>query len=566
MRKIYCFFIIYYLFTSCRNEDALLNSLSTETTTETEIKKIDVKTHNPTFISQIQVDFLGEIIKNDTGQEILSYGMLLGDTINPTFYSNIGNQAKDYTNGDTIFSGSFFDLQGNKTYYLRFYVKTKTNIFYGESAAFISSKHKIPVENNIVLTTQQQVNDFGANDYTYVMNLTIGGSVSDLSPLSSLKKIGNTLEIKYTSNLTNLNGLQALQIIGTDVFPNGHVQILNNTNLQSLTGLDNLIFTGRLFVNSNPLLHDLQGLGKLTQVYHSTFLTVPSFDGLPLDFRTGEFESIGFLGTDLGNRKINCEAYYFTLKDAPNITTLNGFTIGNYQNTTALYIDNCNSLISLDQLILPNKYPEIFIFNCANFESFKGLENLIEVDVISVKNLPKLKNFQYLENITKLEGLGIENSGVNSFFGLQNVTWIESFKVKSSNSLLNFNGLSSLNKIGNSISYFDVYDCANLQNFTGLENVTHFTRFNISNLPQLNSFNGIGTAAMPYISIVNCNMNSLQGLNNVFGVNNIGIYDNQNLQNFCAIKNVVGNVNGSNYYVNNNLQNPTNVEIINNCP
>src|SRR5690606_4192742 len=103
---------------------------------------------------------------------------------------------------------------------------------------------------------------------------------------------------------------------------------------ETLAGLDNLIFTGKLLVAFNPLLNNLQGLGKLEQAYHETFLTVPSFDGLALNFRTGEFESRGFQGTDLGNRTINCEAYDFTLKDAPNITTMKGFIIGNYQNTT----------------------------------------------------------------------------------------------------------------------------------------------------------------------------------------------------------------------------------------
>ncbi|AZI66179.1 hypothetical protein EIB71_00120 [Kaistella daneshvariae] len=529
-------------------------------------QEIELRTNIPTFVSQIQVDYEGEIIKTNN-EEILLYGMLIGENENLTIDSNQGDQTKEYSNGDKILNGSFYDLEGNKKYFLRFYVKTNKKIYYGNIVNFESKKHNSPSEQIINLNSQQNVIDFGKNNYTYVFELNIRGDVEDLSPLSSIIKVGKSLNIEYTSKLKTLHGLENLQIIGTDVLPNGQLQIYNNSKLETLSGLDKLMFTGRLYVGFNPLVNNLQGLGKLEQAWHSTFLTVPSFDGLPLNFRTGEFESRGFQGTDLGNRTINCEAYDFALKDAPNITSLKGFIVGNYQNTTSFTIENCKKLKSLEGIVFPSKYDDISITNCENFESLKGLDNLTIVDVLSLNNLPKLENLKGLENVSQIERLYLSKVSITNFMGLNSVKTIDHLSVSFCNNLINFQGLPSLTKIGDDISYFEISSCQNLENFVGLEKVQHFTRFNIYSLPMLKNFDGIKQAKMPFISIRNCNfINSLQGLENVFGVSNLAIYENQNLQNFCAIKNIVGNLNSNSYYVKNNLNNPTQQEIINNCP
>lgn len=561
MRNILFFLLSFFLATSCRNDEI------TEITDNIEVSEslLELKTHDPTFISQIQVDFEGEIIKTN-GEQILYYGMLLDDNENLTVDSNQGHQTKTYTAGDKSFKSSFYDLTGNKKYFLRFYVKTDKKIHYGNIVTFTSAKHNAPTDSRIYLNTQQEVNEFGNKNYTYVFELNIGGDVEDLSPLSTIMKVGADLNIHYTSKLKNLKGLEGLKIVGTNVVPNGRLSVFENSKLETLSGLDNLIFAGKLYVGFNPLIMDLQGLGKLEQAYHSTFLTVPSFDGLALNFRTGEFESRGFRGTDLGNRTIHCEAYDFALKDAPNITTLKGFIVGNYQNTTSFTLQDCNSLKTLEGLVFPSTYDDISITNCKNLESLKGLDNLKTVDWLTLKFLPKLKNMEGLSSLTQIGRLYLENVGINSFNGLNKVNTIGHFSVSSCQNLTNFLGLPSLTQIGDSIAYFEVYNCINLENFIGLEKVQHFTRFNVGSLPKLKDFTGITKAKMPYISIRSCTLiDSLHGLEEVFGVGNLLVSDNPTLQNFCAIKNIVGNLNSNSYYVRNNLSNPTQQEIIDNC-
>lgn len=556
--RLILFFILFFSITSCSSDELVENN--------SQSSAIELKTNTPSFISQIQVDYEGVIIKTNN-ENILSYGMLIGEKENLTIEDNMGNQNQKYSSGDTTYKGTFLDLQGNKKYFLRFYIKTVNKIYYANTISFESKKHKQPTEPNIKLTTQQQIINFGQQGYTYVTNLEIGGSVQDLSPLSSLIKIGGDLSIQYTNQLKNLHGLENIKIIGTDVLPAGRLNVYNNSKLETLSGLDNLIFSGRLIIVNNPLIQDLQGLSQLEEAWHSTYLTVPSFDGLPLNFRTGEFSSTGFKGVNLGNRTINCEAYDFTLKDAPNITSLKGFIVGNYQNTTSFTIENCKSLKSLEGIVFPDIYDDINIVNCENLESLKGIENLTKVDGLVLRNLPNLKKLQFLENVKEIGTFGLYNVGISDFVGLNNVKLIEAFSINLCNNLINFKGLSSLKKIGNSIQYFEVNGCQNLQNFIGLENVEYFTRFNLNNLPSLINFIGIGNSVMPYISISNCQLiTSLQGLENVTSSNSIGIFNNQNLQNFCSIKNIITNLNPGSLYITGNALNPTKQEIITNCP
>jgi len=311
--------------------------------------------------------------------------------------------------------------------------------------------------------------------------------------------------------------LENLQLIGTDQFPNGQLQIYNNTKLSTLSGLDKLMFTGKLYVGYNPLVKNLQGLGNLEQAWHRTYLTVPSFDGLPLNFRTGEFTSIGFEGTDLGNRTINCEAYDFTLKDAPNITSLKGFTIGNYQNTTIFTLENCKNLRTLEGInFSTNKYDHIQIINCENIENLKGFENINTINFFTVKNSPKLSSLNGLNNLRKVEySFALENVSIPNLMELKNIQMIKSLHL---------------------------LKCNNLKNLTG-----------------------VGNTSINYFELAGCNLiNSLEGFENISNLERIFIVNNNSLQNYCALKSSLGSI--IHFEIYGNLLNPTKLQIINNCP
>lgn len=127
---------------------------------------------------------------------------------------------------------------------------------------------------NVVLTTQQEVNDFGANCY-----ITVNGdfsinedpmtsdNITDLSPLSGLTTVNGNVLIFDNSQLTSLSGLNGLSYAF-------HLYIKGNTVLTNVSGVSNLstIANGGIVIAENLALTSIQGLENITAV--TTILTV----------------------------------------------------------------------------------------------------------------------------------------------------------------------------------------------------------------------------------------------------------------------------------------------------
>jgi hypothetical protein len=105
-------------------------------------------------------------------------------------------------------------------------------------------------------------------------NLRIqAGDIPNLSPLSTLTRVGGEIEIAENDALTNLTGLESLESIGDQL------NINNNDGLETLDGLDSLATIGdRIYVTSNGALTSLSGLPSLTststvQIYNNPALS-----------------------------------------------------------------------------------------------------------------------------------------------------------------------------------------------------------------------------------------------------------------------------------------------------
>ncbi len=120
--------------------------------------------------------------------------------------------------------------------------------------------------SDIILTTQAEVNSFGATNPTSVCgNLIIkkgtSDDITDLSPLSTLTSIGGDLSIGFNQALTSLVGLDGLTSVGANI------DIELNQALISLSGLDALTSVGgSLNISYNPALSNFTGLDALTFV------------------------------------------------------------------------------------------------------------------------------------------------------------------------------------------------------------------------------------------------------------------------------------------------------------
>lgn len=127
-------------------------------------------------------------------------------------------------------------------------------------------------EGNVKLTTQEEVNQFGAQNYNAITGfLDIGSrtygevtNITDITPLENLQKVEGNLLIE-NSSLENLKGLENLIKVG------GNLMFNFNTKLKTLEGLEGLqSITNSLNIHDNPLLTDtnsLAGVDSIEEIY-----------------------------------------------------------------------------------------------------------------------------------------------------------------------------------------------------------------------------------------------------------------------------------------------------------
>lgn len=90
----------------------------------------------------------------------------------------------------------------------------------------------------IVLASQVEVNDFGANKYTRIMGglqILDGDAdfITDLTPLNTIRDVDKILAIANNENLITLNGLEGLKTVGG-------IQIIENDKLENIDALVNI--------------------------------------------------------------------------------------------------------------------------------------------------------------------------------------------------------------------------------------------------------------------------------------------------------------------------------------
>ncbi|MCH7525268.1 MAG: hypothetical protein IIC74_09780 [Bacteroidetes bacterium] len=161
---------------------------------------------------------------------------------------------------------------------------------------------------DVVLNSQQEVDDFGAMCYSKIEGkLIIGASwvendISDLSSLSSITQVSKKMRISAfyleslngLNNITtvgglwvldsfylkNLDGLESLEQVG-NLIQDGYIgyaedmQIVRCSSLISIKGLSNLKYVEGLFMQGNTELISLDGLENLqTVITYNNYLGV----------------------------------------------------------------------------------------------------------------------------------------------------------------------------------------------------------------------------------------------------------------------------------------------------
>ncbi len=256
----------------------------------------------------------------------------------------------------------------------------------------------------IIFTTQAEIDSFQFNypNCTEIEgSITINGEdIINLIGLSLVTSIGDSLKIYYTS-LENLNGLNALNYVGGEIYLESNPNLLNLTGLESLTSIE-----GSLEVWFNDMLNNLEGLDGLASIGGDMFFA--------------------------NNNAVS------DLSGLDNLTSIGGL----------LYIsrnDGMNNLIGLESL--NNIGDGLTVRYMSNMANFLGLANLVSVGgALQISDNEQLTSFIGLEALTSLGGdLYIRgNNALTSLNGLEGLTSISGDILITSN-----NALNSIAALGN---------------------------------------------------------------------------------------------------------------------
>lgn len=302
-------------------------------------------------------------------------------------------------------------------------------------------------EGSIELKTQQEVNDFGVNNYTRIIGSVTIGSVEefvysdiiDLSPLQSIRKVDYSLSVVRNSKLTSTVGLNIDEV-------GYQLSIVENATLKTLEGLENITsLSFGLFLFGNNELSNVSQLGSLMEIGSLVLINCPLIP------------NIDFLS---------------------NITSLKN-----------LNIDSCDTLKNLDGLSnltnMTGDYPYVEIRNNTLLENLNGLQNLnASVLNLKVDGNPNLITLRGLENIIPFQDLYIaRNNSLQNLNGLENIEVLSfTASILHNPSLTNLDGLNNLHTTNNGIIIENNSTLLSLEGFENLINCSTLLAKNNENL------------------------------------------------------------------------------------
>lgn len=270
--------------------------------------------------------------------------------------------------------------------------------------------------DGLTLTTQAEVDSFPVQYGSCVQIpgfLSITGlDITHLDSLHHIKKIGDGLLINTTS-LTNLNGLENLETVGSSLSIRNSLLLtdisqlssldsvggslrIENTLLANLNGLNGIRYVpATVSILNNPALLSLTGLSSLQRIGQS--LTIQNNALLP---NLSGLDALKIIGTGLS---IQYNDQLSTLDGLAGLETV--FTVFRIENNPSL--DSLAGLTSLKSI-----GSELFIRNNAELKNVGSLKSLTSLRRLTVSNNPQLTGLKGLENLdhNQLTNLNLQNS------------------------------------------------------------------------------------------------------------------------------------------------------------
>ena len=486
----------------------------------------EVTTTAASAVTELSATAGGNVI-NDGGEKVTARGVCWNTTSNPT----INDSKTEDGSGAGSFVSSLTDLNEKTTYYLKAYASNGKGTAYGNEIAFVTTeKPAVVFQGDVLLKTQEQVDEFGKNGYTDVIgNVTIGsdiaGTIVSLEALECLRRVNGRLWLIGINNLPTLKGLDNLESV-TD-----ELNISFNPKLTDLDALMNLSKLGELNITSNVSLNNLKGLINLTSTTERIFIVKNS--------SLVSLEGLDNLITVKGLSVQENDALE-SLKGLNNVTALDG-GLNIHKNGNLIDISGFEKLVTIGE--------HFKIFGNENLSRIDGFSSLSTIDYsLSIAENNSLINIDGLSKLTSIgEVLEIrKNASLVNINALSKLSSLAAITIKENERLVTIEGLSASNSSGPIF----IDQNPSLINLDGLENIkTVSGELNITSNDALINIDGLK------------NLNSVQRL--------VRIRSNSALDDLCGMTLLVqsGVPPGPNtFIVENNVYNPTEQDILDgNC-
>ena len=489
-----------------------------------------VITHPYSDLTNYSVKISGAIVK-EGDSKIMESGFLLDTIPTPTVEKNANKFVRELdTNGHM--SVTLTGITDEHRIYIRAYALNSKGIAYGNEIKFTGLPSK-SFPGSISLSSQQEVIEFGKNHYTSVGELKITGTVTDLSPLSTIASIAYGLYIRNTTALSSLKGLdnfEAANLLG--LFHGMYIE--NNSMLRSLQGLNKMVAAkGELYIINNDELTDLEGLNSLAYI-HFGDLMIKGCEKLK---NLNGLEELGWLNGDLvlidnpqladikALRKLNTVTDNLHISNNPSLGNLIG--LESLRKVESIQLEDNPLLSDLNGLINVDSIAGLSISNLKMLKSLESLSKISNIDFLTVSDCPSLQTIAGGKIFKSIHGVILRNTGLTSLDGLQNMVSARVIEIFNNGKLTDLQGLNGLRLLEGETYSLLIHSNKKLISLSGLENLRR------------------GTSPT--------------------GDGSVQIIDNPSLQDYCGLRPLLASNWFGFFYANGNLRNQSREEIISTC-
>ncbi len=249
--------------------------------------------------------------------------------------------------------------------------------------------------------------------------------ISDLNAFSNLTRVGD-LNLSRLANLTDLDGLSALESIGFRLW------ISENPSLDNIRGLSNLSTVGDITLWNNNRLSSLEGLEGITGSTGLYLRGLPSLRDL----------------TGLNN--ITSLRFNLIIADNENLESLNGLQtdIEFVQEKSILSMVNLPKLQTMDNYTFSGRLSELIFADLPLIESLPTFAEQDSVDYLAIAQNERLRNIDELVDLTfAVRLLLLQNSLIEHINGLSGLKSTFRMEILDNPRLNNLDGFSNLNEV-----------------------------------------------------------------------------------------------------------------------